>query len=167
MRRSRDSLWSHTSKLAHFTRHPFATYPTHGDSRPTTSSALHVFVATMSIVDIIFKNYSFKVTTISQVQRHNSKLSYAYAGTSDTNTYSMLHWCICCSCAPWWRNQMEPFPRYWPLVRVTGGFPSQRPMTRKFDVCYDVRLNNGLSKQSRCRWFETPWRSWWRHRYDE
>ena len=26
------------------------------------------------------------------------------------------------------------FPRYWPFVRVTGGFPSQRPVTWRFDV---------------------------------
>ena len=30
-------------------------------------------------------------------------------------------------------------------------------------VFFDVRLNNRLSKQCRCRWFETPWRSLWRH----
>ena len=32
---------------------------------------------------------------------------------------------------------------------VTGGFPSQRPVTRSFDVFLDLRLNNRLSKQSR------------------
>ena len=30
-----------------------------------------------------------------------------------------------------------------------GGFPSQRPMTRSFDVFFDLRLNKKLSKQSR------------------
>ena len=29
---------------------------------------------------------------------------------------------------------------------VTGGFPSQRPMTRSFDVFFDLRLNKRLSK---------------------
>ena len=52
--------------------------------------------------------------------------------------------------------------------RVTGGFPSQRPasqrpVTRSFNVFFDVHLNKQLSKQSRCWWFETPWRSLWRH----
>ena len=32
---------------------------------------------------------------------------------------------------------------------VTGGFPSQRPVTRSFDILFDLRLNNRLSKQSR------------------
>ena len=46
---------------------------------------------------------------------------------------------------------------------VTGGFPSQRPVTRSFDVFFDLRLTKRSSKQSRRRWFETPSRSLWRH----
>ena len=46
---------------------------------------------------------------------------------------------------------------------VTGGFPSQRPVTRSFDVFFDMRMNKRLSKQSRCRWFETPPSSLWCH----
>ena len=42
---------------------------------------------------------------------------------------------------------------------VTGGFPFQRSVTRSFGIVFDLRLNKWLSKQSRCRWFETPWRS--------
>ena len=45
---------------------------------------------------------------------------------------------------------------------VTGEFPSQRLVTR----CFDLRLNKRLSKQL-CGWrFETPSRSLWRHRND-
>ena len=59
------------------------------------------------------------------------------------------------------------FPCYWPFVRgdpsVTDGFPSQRLLTRSFDVYFDLQLNKRLSKQSRRRWFETPSRSLWRH----
>ena len=39
---------------------------------------------------------------------------------------------------------------------VTGELPSQKPVTRIFDVFFDLRLNKRLSKQSRRRWFETP-----------
>ena len=46
---------------------------------------------------------------------------------------------------------------------VTGKFPSHRPVTRSFDVFFDLRLIKRLSKQSRRRWFETPSRSLWRH----
>ena len=37
------------------------------------------------------------------------------------------------------------------------------PVTRTFDDFSVLRLNKRLSKQSRRRWFETPWRSLWRH----
>ena len=46
---------------------------------------------------------------------------------------------------------------------VTGEFPSQRPVTRCFDVFFDLRLNKPSSKQARGWWFETPSRSLWRH----
>ena len=63
------------------------------------------------------------------------------------------------------------FSRYWPFVRgnhrsplvFTGGFPSQSPVTQSFDFVSDLRLNKRLGKQSRCRWFEAPSRSLWRH----
>ena len=51
----------------------------------------------------------------------------------------------------------------WGNPPVTGGFPSQRPVTRSFDIFFDPRLNKRLGKQSRRRWFETPSRSLWRH----
>ena len=31
---------------------------------------------------------------------------------------------------------------------VNGEFPAQRPVTRSFDVFFDLRLNKRLSKQS-------------------
>ena len=46
---------------------------------------------------------------------------------------------------------------------VTCEFSSHRPVTRSFDVFFDLRLNKGLSKQSRHLWFETPSLSLWRH----
>ena len=46
---------------------------------------------------------------------------------------------------------------------VTGEFPSQRPVTRSFDVIFDVLLNKRLSEQSGRRRFETLSRSLWRH----
>ena len=47
-----------------------------------------------------------------------------------------------------------------------GEFPTQRPMTRSFDVFLDLRLNKRLNKQSWCWWFETLSRPFWRHRND-
>ena len=54
------------------------------------------------------------------------------------------------------------FPPSWPFV--TGESPAQRPVTRSFDVLYDLYLNKRLSKQSWGWWFETPSRPLWRHR---
>ena len=83
------------------------------------------------------------------------------------------------------------FPRYWPFVwgihrsplnsthkgqcnvafcvgnsPVTRDFPSQRPMTRSFDIFFNLRLNKRLSEQLWGWWFETPSRSSWRHYND-
>ena len=65
----------------------------------------------------------------------------------------------------WWRHQMEPFPRHWPLCGEFTGpseFPAQRPVARSFDVFFDLRLNKRLSKQPWGWWFETPPWSLWR-----
>ena len=44
-----------------------------------------------------------------------------------------------------------------------GEFPTQRPVTRSFDVFFDLRLNKWLSKQPWGWWFETLSWSLWRH----
>ena len=46
---------------------------------------------------------------------------------------------------------------------VTGEFPSQRRVSRSFDVFFHLRLNKRLSKQLWGWWFETPSRPLWRH----
>ena len=43
-----------------------------------------------------------------------------------------------------------------------GEFPAQRPVTRIFDVFFDLRLNKRLSKQPWGWWFERPSWSLWR-----
>ena len=45
---------------------------------------------------------------------------------------------------------------------VPDEFLAQRPVTRSFDVFFDLRLNKRLSKQSWGWWSETPPRSLWR-----
>ena len=63
----------------------------------------------------------------------------------------------------WWRHQMETFSALLALCAgnssVTGEFPSQRPVTRSFDISFYLCLNKRLSKQSWSWWFETPSRS--------
>ena len=63
----------------------------------------------------------------------------------------------------WWRHQMETFSTLLTFCAVTGEFPPQKPVTRSFDVYFDLRLNKRLSKQSWGWWFETQSRPLWRH----
>ena len=62
---------------------------------------------------------------------------------------------------------MKTFPRYWPFARGIHrspvNSPPQRPVTLRFHVFFDLRLNKCLNKHSWCCWFETPLRSLWRH----
>ena len=52
----------------------------------------------------------------------------------------------------WWRHQMEAFATLLAICvgnsPVTGEFPTKKPVTRSFDVFFDLRLNKRLSKQS-------------------
>ena len=73
--------------------------------------------------------------------------------------------------ASWWRHQMETFSALLALCAgnspVPGEFPAQRPVTRSFDVFFDLRPNKRLSKHSRGWWFETLSSPLWRHRNDK
>ena len=67
----------------------------------------------------------------------------------------------------WWRHQMETFSALLAICAgnspVSGEFPAQRPVTRSFDVFFDLCPNKRLSKQSWGWWFETQSGSLWRH----
>ena len=71
------------------------------------------------------------------------------------------------SLSPWWRHQMETFSALLAICAgnspVSGEFPVQRPVTRSFDIFFDLRLNKRLSKQSWGWWFETLLCPLWRH----
>ena len=84
--------------------------------------------------------YSFRssVSKVSRERRYSRKI--------------FSHWPYTCIDRKLW----------WPHT-VTSGFPSQRPVTRSFDIFFDLCLNKRLSKQSRRWWFETPLRSLWYH----
>ena len=75
-------------------------------------------------------------------------------------TGALLYFAVVTS---WWRQQIETFSALLALCAgnspVTGEFVSQRPVTRNFDVFFDLLLNQRLSKQSWGWWFETPSRS--------
>ena len=79
-------------------------------------------------------------------------------------------WYICQTAGSWWRHQMETFSSLLAICAgnspVPGEFPAQRPVTRSFDVFFDLRLNKPLSKQSWGWWFETLSSPLWRHSND-
>ena len=62
-----------------------------------------------------------------------------------------------------WRHQMETFSTLLAICAgnspASGEFPGRRPVTRSFDVFFDLRLNKWLRKQSRGWLFETPLRT--------
>ena len=70
---------------------------------------------------------------------------------------------------PWWRHQMETFSAILAICAgkspASGDFPAQRPVTRSFDVCFDLCLNKRLRKQSRVWWFDTLSPPLWRNFY--
>ena len=76
--------------------------------------------------------------------------------------HMILNTTLICTTLSWWRYQMETF-----FALLTGEIPAQRPVTRSFDVFFDLCLNKRLSKQSWGWWFMTPSRSLWRHCNDE
>ena len=71
------------------------------------------------------------------------------------------------SCEAWWRYQLETFSALLAICAVnspvTGELPAQRPVTRRFDIFFDLRLYIRLSKQSWGCWFDTPSRPLPRH----
>ena len=75
-----------------------------------------------------------------------------------------------CSAAPFrWHDdviKLKHFPRNWPFVRGihrSRWIPRTKPVTRSFDVFFDLRLNKRLNKQSWGWWFETLSLPLWRH----
>ena len=67
----------------------------------------------------------------------------------------------------WWRHQMEIISAFLVICAgnspVSGEFPAQRPVTRSFDIFFDLLLNKRLNKQSWGWWFETISCPLWRH----
>ena len=94
---------------------------------------------------------------------------------------SLFHYCITLPCSTnkeywlcswpnystWWCHQMETFSVLLAFCvgnsLVIGEIPAQRPVTRSFDVFFDLCLKQHLRKQWRCWWFEKSLCSLWHH----
>ena len=92
-----------------------------------------------------------------------------WTGQLDNYYDNIVQSCVfgCLDMFPWWRHQMETFSALLAICAgnspVPGEFPTQRPVTRSFDVFFDLCLNKRLSKQSWGWWFETLSHPLWRH----
>ena len=108
--------------------------------------------------------YKLAITVNGKTQEHVSiwKDHLSMYGITIINTMRSWYHTLA-----WWRHQMETFSTLLAMCAgnspVPGEFPAQRPVTRSFDVCFDLRLNKRLSKQSRGWWLETQSRPLWRH----
>ena len=106
-------------------------------------------------------------TGISLAQYHVTPFSQNWASVIMNNPYSKSNLSNSSHDFAWWRHQMETFSALLVICAgnspVPGEFTAQWPVTRSFDVFFDLRLNGRLSKQSRGGWFETPSCTLWRH----
>ena len=103
---------------------------------------------------VIYLNIFFKVALMDCP----SASEITSKGTGKSHTANVI--------MPWWRHQMETFSALLAFCAgsspVPGEFPTQRPVTRSFDVFFDLRPNKRLGKQWWGWWFETPSCPLWR-----
>ena len=123
---------------------------------------MNIFMQNKSIVSMVFR----KVSKFHAITLHPMKIIDSYFEGQKNRVCDSV---VIAGIILWWRHQMETFSALLALCEgnppVTGGFPSQRPVTWSFDVSFDLSLNERFSKQCRRRWFGTPSRSLWRHIY--
>ena len=118
-------------------------------------SLLHVITQELSWIFLILGGPLFPIFenewfVCRQVDRHQS--------LSNEIAIYIFHWIH----ISWWRHQMVIFSAL--LVLWEANSPvTQRPVTRSFDVFFDLCLNKRLRKPSGRRWFQMPSCSLWRH----
>ena len=78
------------------------------------------------------------------IQFHDGDITYSVSGNCSIVVTSIQF--------TWWRHQMETFSALLAICAgnspIPGEFPTQRPVTRSFDVYFDLRPDKRLSKQS-------------------
>ena len=99
-----------------------------------------------------FTEFCSKVSNWYYGSIGSGMMTWRQTGDNPDNKYSRMD--------SWWRHPMETFSALLAICAgnspVPGEFPAQRPVTRSFDVFFDLRLNKRLSIQSWGWWFETP-----------
>ena len=103
----------------------------------------HIYTSTTNRLEVEFPHAQSNTDVYFAVY-YEGEFLFFYAAETAMSSFS------------WWRHQMEKSFVLPALCAgnslVTGEFPSQRLVTRSFDVFFDLRLNKRLSKQSRRMW---------------
>ena len=136
-------------------------------------------IAAVILVWIAGKCQLISLTNPTMLQSYIPQCTILQQKCAHVSTYFCLcvvrlWWCMVSKPRPvdiynqtWWRHQMETVSVLLAFCAgnspVTGEFLTQRPVSRSFDVFFDLRLNKRLSKQSWGWWFETHSRPLWRH----
>ena len=133
-----------------------------------TETTTHVF-ATMGQTDGLVQGYRIPIANVLELLQSGTKPLKSpgghYRNSPVTHRLPVNFICYFSIFHAWWRHQMGTFSALLAICAgnspVTGEFHAQGPVTRSFDVFFD--LNKRLSKQWWVWWFETPSRPLWRH----
>ena len=150
----------------------------HGICPQWTSAKEQTFLNTDFVwgnIDVIFsfsiipQHWAHGVTHDSIMSLLRQNVATSFWRNSDIIIASCVRWAgTRLTYVTWWRHQIEIFSALLAICAgnspVRGEFPAQRPVTRSFDVFFDLRPNKRLGKQSWGWWYETPSSSLWRHR---
>ena len=142
-------------------------------------SHISVKACFITCCSVVILAYTFRISHSSKTQLRTTFISTAISSSKlqyhqINESYRIRHFIVHSKSnvfivvITWWRHQkMEPFSALLAICAgnspVPGEFPAQRPVTRSFDVFFDLRLNKRLSKQSWGWWFETLSCPLWRH----
>ena len=102
-------------------------------------------------------NWGFNCIVLTEIEK--APLAGDWPNWWHIPAYTSRKWIVW-----WWRHQMETFSSLLAICAGNGEFTTQRPVTRSFDVFFDLRLNKRFSTQWWGWWFETLSRPLWCHR---
>ena len=107
------------------------------------------FLGHAAVISNVQFQYTFYCLVYSTFSRKLPLFSWIQQGLTENKSTSLRLMSWCC----------QTVSHYLNIFRVTGHlcgeFPAEGPVTRSYDVFFDLRLNKRLSKQSWGWWFKT------------
>ena len=139
-----------------------AQYCYHRKKSSQNHKPFNFFLHKYSINNAWYYHFKYKISTTLQYAAILWALDYKNSRFPKYEYPSWFQWPACSNYQPMMTSSNGNIFRVTgPLCGESTGpgeFPTQRPVTRSFDVFFDMRLNKRLSKQPWGWWFETP--SW-------